>query len=175
MSQPPLSELRSGLPDLPKPCFSLGKQQLFHFARPTDSDRPRDRQIGAHGDTSAPLCSSAPCPISLKSTFLNHTSRKPGNRLQGAHLTPTPDPSRGRRIDWPAATAADPEKERWTPIATVVATFSDAGLRSLPSTSRFQQRAILNTTNHFWNRKLHRGSLSRTVVAFFDIACYFKL
>ena len=29
---------------------------------------------------------------------------------------------------------------------------------------------ILNTTNHFWNRKLHRGSLSRTVVAFFDMA-----
>ena len=77
---------------------------------------------------------------------------------------------RGRRIDWPAATAADPEKERWTPIATFVATFSDAGLRSLPSTSRFRQRVILNTTNHFWNRKLHRGSLSRTVVAFFDMA-----
>ena len=56
---------------------------------------------------------------------------------------------RGRRIDWPAATAADPEKERWTPIATVVATFSDAGLRSLPSTSRFRQRVILNATNHF--------------------------
>ena len=78
------------------------------------------------------------------------------------------------RPDWPAATAADPEKERWTPIATVVATFSDAGLRSLPSTSRFRQRVILNTTNHFWNRKLHRGSLSRTVVAFFDMASDYK-
>ena len=33
-------------------------------------------------------------------------------------VSPTRRPAlRGRRIDWPAATAADPEKKRWTPIA----------------------------------------------------------
>ena len=34
-------------------------------------------------------------------------------------VSPTRRPAlRGRRIDWPAATAADPEKKRWNPIAT---------------------------------------------------------
>ena len=107
--------------------FSLRKPLIFHFARPTDSDRPRDRQVQAHGDPSAPLCSSAPCPISLKSTLLNHTSRYPGGRTRGAHLTPTPDPSRGRRIDWPTATATNPGKIRGTPIAAVVSTFFRPG------------------------------------------------
>ena len=61
----------------------------------------------------------------------------------------------------------------------------NVGLRLPPSSLRFRTwgcdhyrrrhvsstwRVILNATNHFWNRKLHRGSLSRTVVAFSDMA-----
>ena len=78
------------------------------------------------------MCSSAPCPISLKSTLLNHTSRYPGGRIQGAHLTPTPDPSRGRR----------------TP--------------QVPA------------PNHFLDRTLHRGSLSRAFITFFRHSTGFK-
>ena len=97
----------------------------------------------ARGDTpnglKVPFWPAAPLPISPKSTLLNHTSRYLSFRTPGPYLTPTPDPSRGRRIDWPAATAGDPGKNTWNsdrhccphvfrpgaPLVTVVATFFD--------------------------------------------------
>ena len=53
-SQPPLSEPRSSLPDLRKHSFSLRKQQLFHFARHTDSERRREHKFGPIGTPCAP-------------------------------------------------------------------------------------------------------------------------
>ena len=61
-----------------------------------------------------PLCTSAP---PLYPRFLDPcrpNSRQPLFEHRVGLVTPTPRPrcSRGRRTDWPAATAADPEKKK---------------------------------------------------------------
>ena len=59
------------------------------------------------------LCTSAPPSILVFSTLVDPTLDNRCSNTGLGFVTPTPKPrsSRGRRIDWPAATAADPEKK----------------------------------------------------------------
>ena len=66
--------------------FHSGNNNFSILRAPTIPTGPRIANIGATGDNSAALCSSAPCPISFKSSLRNHTSRYPGGRTPGPHL-----------------------------------------------------------------------------------------
>ena len=116
----PLSGCPGRCPGAPKTLLFLKERATFPLCAPHRFHAPAGTRpiVRKH-----PFGTSAPPPLSIVfSTFLPHfvpTTGKPTVSAPDPHAGPL----RGRRIDWPAATAADPEqKRRRTRIAPDVAT-----------------------------------------------------
>ena len=95
-------------PKPPKTWLFLKETTTFPLCAPHRFGAAQGAQLGPHWN---PLCSSAPCPISPKSTLPNPTFHHLSFRTPGRHLPPTPDPSRGRRTQKGCALCRRPRKK----------------------------------------------------------------
>ena len=135
--------------------FSLSKTMIFTFSRISEPGkvlvcfwRPSGAPRRAHLYT---WDTSAPSPQNFSFASLSQDLLDKISSLGFLQLRPTkrrspypphsPDALRGRRTDWPAATAADPEK-------------MNASLRSLPKSTRFLKRLRSRFTSTRFSKRI---------------------
>ena len=80
-----------------------------------------------------------PSPITPKT----YTSKRTVTLEGCSYRAPRAGPLRGRRTDWPAATAADPEKMHARLRSLPTSTRFLMGLRSRPTSTRFSQHIAM--------------------------------